>query len=211
MGQGNRVFWKAWNSWLEHKCGPGEQEYTEFSALAWIVIPWKLEQSLLLVPELIPWIAGAAHTGKSDYFGLPSPKTKELSAEKLCRFATTALKTFQDFSTFLQWLLDFVSHHIQIKTLGIVPVLSFFHGKSKHEFGTRDQVAAAVFPTKAELLFNSQPINKSDFGHCKTWPLPEVGTMEILECSQCVPGWICHLLSSWLQCAACFFLVLLFL
>lgn len=71
--QGNRVLWKAWNSCLEHQPGPGEQEYTEFSALAWIVIPWKLEQSLVpLLGELIPWIAGAGHAGKSDYSGFPS-------------------------------------------------------------------------------------------------------------------------------------------
>lgn len=81
--QGNWVFWKAWNSWLQHKCGPGDQEYTEFPAPAWIVIPWELEPSLALVSEwpwlhgscweeLIPWTAGAGHPWKSDYFGLPS-------------------------------------------------------------------------------------------------------------------------------------------
>lgn len=56
--QGNRVFWKAWNSWLEHKCGPGDQEYAEFPALAWIVIPWELEHSLALVSEW-PWLHGS--------------------------------------------------------------------------------------------------------------------------------------------------------
>lgn len=82
-GAGKQGVWKAWNSCLEHKWGPGAQEYTEFPALAWIVIPWEVEQSLALVSgwpwlhgscweELIPWVAGAAHTAKSDYSGLPS-------------------------------------------------------------------------------------------------------------------------------------------
>lgn len=83
--QGIEVFWKAWHSWLEQKSGSRDQQYTEFSAPAWsVVIPWKLEHSLVLVSgwpwlhgscweELIPWIPrGAGHTGKWGYFGLPS-------------------------------------------------------------------------------------------------------------------------------------------
>lgn len=40
---------------LEQKSGSRHQEYIEFSALAWIVIPWKLEQSLVLVSQ---WLHG---------------------------------------------------------------------------------------------------------------------------------------------------------
>lgn len=134
--QGIKVLQKAWHSWLTQKSGTREQEYIEYSALAWIVSPWKLEQSLVLVSEwpwlhgncweeLIPWIAGAGHRKMGLFWATLSwlhvlhstPKIKESSGEKLCRFATTALKPFQDFSMFLKWLLDFVFSTHSIKNL----------------------------------------------------------------------------------------------
>lgn len=223
--QGIKVLQKAWHSWLTKKSGTREQEYIEYSAVAWIVSPWKLEQSLVLVSEwpwlhgncweeLIPWIAGAGHTGKWGYFGLPSagstcciqhPKQRnqvERNFVGLPQLPWSLSKIFPCFSNDC-WTL--CSQHIQLKTFGVIPVLSFFHEKSKHEFGSRNPGGCCV-SYKSRAAFQWKPsVNQSHFCHFNTWPLPEVGTMEILECSQCVPGWICHILSSWLRCAACFF------
>lgn len=103
-GAGKKGVVEGLNSWVKHKSGTREQEYTEFSALAGIVIPWKLEQSLALVSEqlwlhgncgekLISCIAGAAlwPPRKMRLFWVPlnwllrlhsTPKRKESSGEK---------------------------------------------------------------------------------------------------------------------------------
>lgn len=135
--QGIKVLQKAWHSWLTQKSGTREQEYIEYSALAWIVSPWKLEQSLVfgVWVALAPWELlrransmdcwSRTHRKMGLFWATLSwlhvlhstPKIKESSGEKLCRFATTALKPFQDFSMFLKWLLDFVFSTHSIKNL----------------------------------------------------------------------------------------------
>lgn len=70
------------------------------------------------------------------------------------------------------------------------------------------QVAAAVISYKSRAAFQLKPSINEIFVILIAEPLPEVGTMEILECSECVPGWICHLLT---PVCCLLFLVLLFL
>lgn len=149
------IHWISCSSLDCHSLGTG----TKPGSGVWVALaPWEL------LRRADPMDCWSWHTGKSDYFGLPSApraafntQEKGIHGEKLCRFATTALKPFQDFSMFLKRLLDFVSHHFQFKTLGIIPVPSFFHGKSKHDFGSRNPGGCCWVPSKSRAAFQFKP------------------------------------------------------
>lgn len=50
-----------------------------------------------------------------------------------------------------------MSHHIQFKTFGIIPALSFFHEKSKHEFGSGNPGGCFCVSHKSRAAFQLKP------------------------------------------------------
>lgn len=127
--QGNREFWKGWNSWLERKCGPGEQEYSEFPALAWIAIPWELEHSLApweLLRRADSMDCWSWTHRKIKLFGVTlswlhvlhsTPKRKEFLEENFAGLPQLPWSLSKTFPCFSNDCWTFVSHHIQFKTL----------------------------------------------------------------------------------------------
>lgn len=169
--QGNRVFWNARNSWLEQQPGPRDQQYTEFSALAWIVTPWKLEQSLVLVSECS---MGAVE--KSRFHGLLEPDTQEnqiiLGYPQLAPRAAfnTQNKGTEKNLRGLQQLPRSLSKPFpcssddrwtsclatfSLKRWELFLSWPFSTKNQSRSLALETRVAAAVFPAEAELLFGS--------------------------------------------------------
>lgn len=85
-----------------------------------------------------------------------TPKIKELMEKNfvgLPQLPWSLSKTFPCFSDDC-WTL---CHHLQFKTWGTIPVLSFFHEKSKHDLGSRNPGGCCWVPSKSRAAFQFKP------------------------------------------------------